>query len=95
MLASMFPAALVGRANSALNVLHLTAACAVQAGMGAVIARWAPGQQGHYPVLAYRVAFAMPLAVQIAALALFVLIGPATNEAELVLPLDERIAQAE
>ncbi len=70
---SMFPAALVGRANSALNVLHLTAAWAVQAGMGAVIGRWAAGQQGQYPVLAYRAAFAMPLAVQIAALAWFVL----------------------
>ena len=39
--------------------------------MGAVIARWAQDRQGHYPVLAYRIAFAMPLAVQIAALALF------------------------
>ena len=70
---SMFPAALVGRANSALNVLHLTAAWAVQAGMGAIIARWAAGQGGHYPILAYRAAFAMPLVMQIAALAWFVL----------------------
>jgi predicted MFS family arabinose efflux permease len=71
---SMFPAALVGRANSALNVLHLTAAWAVQAGMGAVIAMWPAGPHHHYSVLAYRAAFAMPLAVQIAALAWFVLV---------------------
>lgn len=71
----MFPTALVGRANSALNVLHLTAAWAVQAGMGAVIARWAVGPNGHYPVVAYHTAFAIPLAVQIAALVWFVLSG--------------------
>jgi hypothetical protein len=59
---SMFPVALVGRANSALNVLHLTAAWAVQAGMGAVIAMWAAGPHDRHPVLAYRAAFAMPLA---------------------------------
>ena len=70
---SMFPAELVGRANSALNVLHLTAAWAVQAGMGAVIARWAAEPHGHYPVLAYHAAFAMPLAAQIGALVWFVL----------------------
>jgi predicted MFS family arabinose efflux permease len=73
---SIFPVALVGRANSALNVLHLTAAWAVQAGMGAVIAMWAAGPYDRYPVLAYRAAFAMPLAVQIAALAWFVLSEP-------------------
>ena len=80
---SMFPAAVVGRANSALNVLHLTAAWAVQAGMGAVIGRWAPGQLGHYPVLAYRAAFAMPLAMQIAALAWFVLSAQLEREGSL------------
>jgi predicted MFS family arabinose efflux permease len=74
MLDSMFPAALVGRANSALNVLHLTAAWAVQAGMGAVIAMWPAGPHQHYSALAYRAAFAMPLAVQIAALSWFVLV---------------------
>ena len=71
----MFPTALIGRANSALNVLHLAAAWAVQAGMGAVIVRWAAGPDGHYPVIAYHTAFAIPLAVQIVALAWFVLGG--------------------
>lgn len=72
----MFPTALVGRANSALNVLHLTAAWAVQAGMGAIIARWTAGPHGHYPVVAYRTAFAIPLGVQIVALAWFALNRP-------------------
>lgn len=71
----MFPSAVVGRANSALNVLHLAAAWAVQAGMGAIIARWGAGSNGHYPVVAYHTAFAIPLAVQIAALAWFMFSG--------------------
>jgi len=57
----MFPTSVVGRANSALNVLHLAAAWAVQAGMGAVIARWAAGPDGHYPAVTYHTAFALPL----------------------------------
>ena len=72
---SMFPASVVGRANSALNVLHLSAAWAVQCGMGLVIARWSMDPQGHYPLLAYRTAFAVPLAVQIAGLAWFIIVG--------------------
>jgi predicted MFS family arabinose efflux permease len=91
---SMFPVALVGRANSALNVLHLTSAWAVQAGMGAVIALWPAGPYDHYPVLAYRAAFAMPLAVQIAAFAWFVLGEPLRREELLAGPM-ERQAEVE
>lgn len=91
---SIFPAALVGRANSALNVLHLTAAWAVQAGMGIVIARWTAGLHGHYPVLAYRAAFAMPLAAQILALAWFMLI-PILGRNEWQTGLQERSAEVE
>lgn len=71
----LFPASMVGRANSALNVLHLTAAWGVQCGMGLVIAQWAFDQNGHYPVLAYHTAFAVPLAVQIAAMVWFIATG--------------------
>jgi predicted MFS family arabinose efflux permease len=91
---SMFPVALVGRANSALNVLHLTAAWAVQAGMGAVISMWPAGPYDHYPVLAYRAAFAMPLAVQIAAFAWFVFREPLRRE-ELLAGRLERQAEVE
>lgn len=68
---TIFPSAIVGRANSALNVLHLTAAWAVQAGMGIVIAQWPTDLSGHYPLAAYRAAFILPLALQIVGLVWF------------------------
>ena len=68
----MFPTSVVGRANSALNVLHLTAAWLVQAGMGLVINQWATDRHGHYPVAAYRAAFAVPLIVQVGAMVWYV-----------------------
>jgi predicted MFS family arabinose efflux permease len=64
---SMFSPALVGRANSALNVFHLTAAWAIQAAMGLVVARWSADPSGHYPLIAYRAAFILPLGLQIIA----------------------------
>ena len=60
----MFDPSVVGRANSALNVLHLTTAWIVQAGMGIIIAKWPVDQSGHYPVAAYRAALVLPLAMQ-------------------------------
>jgi hypothetical protein len=69
----MFPISLVGRANSALNVLHLTTAWLVQSGMGLVIDQWTTDRDGHYPVLAYRAAFTVPLIVQLGAMAWFVM----------------------
>ena len=64
---SVFSPALVGRANSALNVFHLTTAWAVQAAMGHVIAQWSADPSGHYPLAAYRAAFTLPLGLQIIA----------------------------
>jgi predicted MFS family arabinose efflux permease len=64
---STFSPALVGRANSALNVFHLTAAWAVQAAMGLVVAQWPADPSGHYPLIAYRAAFILPLGLQIIA----------------------------
>jgi len=60
-----FDATVIGRANSALNVLHLTIAWAVQAGMGIIIGQWPVDSAGHYPLIAYRMAFALPLVLQI------------------------------
>jgi predicted MFS family arabinose efflux permease len=68
---SMFPSAIIGRANSALNVLHLATAWAVQAGMGLIIGHWAADPAGHYPLVAYRAAFGFPLALQIIGLVWF------------------------
>jgi predicted MFS family arabinose efflux permease len=66
-LGSMFSPALVGRANSALNVFHLTTAWAMQAAMGLVVAQWPADASGHYPLVAYRAAFILPLGLQIIA----------------------------
>ncbi len=68
---TMFPSERVGRANSALNVLHLTTAWIVQAAMGIVIAHWRADATGHYPIVAYRVAFLVPLVLQLAGLIWF------------------------
>jgi predicted MFS family arabinose efflux permease len=69
----VFPISLVGRANSALNVLHLTTAWLVQSGMGLVIGQWTTDRHGHYPVAAYRAAFTVPLIVQLGAMLWFVM----------------------
>jgi predicted MFS family arabinose efflux permease len=68
---SMFPAGFVGRANSVLNLLHLTTAWGVQYAMGAIIAAWTPGTSGHYPLIAYRSAFVLPILLQIAGFSWF------------------------
>ncbi|MFL5288758.1 MAG: MFS transporter [Rhodopila sp.] len=73
MLSDLFPQALIGRANSALNVMHLSMAFLLQMGLGAIASRWAPNGSGHYPIVAYRWAFALPIGLQMAALAWFLL----------------------
>ena len=73
MLADLFESGLIGRANSALNVLHLTAAFVLQLSLGAIANHWAPNVFGQYPIVAYRAAFALPIALQVLALGWFVL----------------------
>jgi type IV secretory pathway TrbF-like protein len=68
--AELFPERLVGRANAALNVFQLGWAFVVQYVIGLILAQW-PRHDGHYPVIAYQVAFGLNLAVQVAALAWF------------------------
>jgi len=67
-----FPIAASGRANAALNLLHLSVAFGVQWLTGVVIDQW-PSQQGRHPVEAYQAAFALNLAVQGAAFGWFAL----------------------
>jgi MFS family permease len=71
-LAEYFPKEVAGRANGALNVFHLAWAFIVQYGIGLILTQW-PRAGGHYPVIAYQVAFAVNVAAQIAALLWFVL----------------------
>ena len=75
-LAEMFPPELIGRANGALNVLHLGIAFVIQAAMGAVVDLWAPDATGHYPIIAYQAAFVLPLVLELAALLWFVRPAP-------------------
>ncbi len=65
-LAEYVPKELTGRANGALNLFHVAAAFAVQYITGVVVQQWVP-DAGHYPEVAYRIAFAFNVAVQVSA----------------------------
>jgi hypothetical protein len=56
-----------------LGLLHLGAAFAMQAGIGAIVALWPADIDGHAPVIAYQAAFAAIMAIQVAALTWFAL----------------------
>jgi type IV secretory pathway TrbF-like protein len=70
-LADFFPKEMTGRANGALNLFHFGGAFAVQYLIGIILALW-PSQGGHYPAVAYQVAFGLNLSLQAVALAWFV-----------------------
>lgn len=79
MSAQHFPRESVGRANSAFNLLHFTAAFAVQSGFGAIVALWPRNALGHYPAQAYSAAFFCLIAIQIPALLWFLRPGPSAE----------------
>lgn len=70
--ADYFPVEIAARANGALNLLHFGCAFVVQCGVGLVVAYWIP-LEGHYPVAAYQIAFAICIALQAAAFGWFAL----------------------
>jgi len=70
MLAEYFPKEMSGRANAALNLLHIGAAFVLQSAAGFIIACW-PESHGGYPAEAHRAAMACTLALEIAALLWF------------------------
>jgi MFS family permease len=70
-LAQHFPVASVGRANGALNTMHIGWSFVVQLGVGQVVALW-PISRGHYPAAAYRAALLTAMLCQACALAWFV-----------------------
>ncbi|XIA67605.1 hypothetical protein ACFIOY_19670 [Bradyrhizobium sp. TZ2] len=74
-MADFVPKEVAGRANAALNLLHIGCAFLVQYLMGFVVQHWTP-QQGHYPEVAYQTAFAVNLAVQLGAWFWFVIRAP-------------------
>jgi hypothetical protein len=72
-LSQQFPAYLAGRVNSGINVMVFTAAFAAQWGIGVVIGLWANSGTDGYAATGYRAAFAVMLALQLLALAWFVI----------------------
>jgi MFS family permease len=69
-LAEYFPKELAGRANGALTLFHFGGAFVLQYAIGLVLQQWT-SQDGHYPTIAYQVAFDLNLGLQVAALAWF------------------------
>ena len=69
-LAEYFPKEIAGQANAALNVFHIGGAFAVQEFIGWIVDRWPP-HGGHYPSIAYKVAFALTIVLQVIALVWF------------------------
>jgi hypothetical protein len=67
-LSEMFPKSASGRANGALDLLHVTAAFAIQYGIGLVAQQW-PAEAGHYPEEAYQAALGLNLVLQAGAFA--------------------------
>ena len=70
-LAGQFPKQSIGQANGALNVLHLAGAFIVQSGIGVIVQQW-PSVDGRHPAIAYQVALAGNLVLQVAALLWFI-----------------------
>jgi MFS family permease len=63
--AQTMPRELTGRASTCLNLLIFIGAFLVQAGFGQLIGLWRPDLAGHQPVVAYRVAFAVLVLLQL------------------------------
>jgi MFS family permease len=70
-LSEMFPKSASGRANGALNLLHVSAAFAIQYAIGLVVQQW-PVEDGHYPPEAYQAALGLNLLLQAAAFLWFI-----------------------
>lgn len=71
-IAELFSKETSGRANAALNLLHVGGAVLIQCLTGFVVALW-PEQNGHHPAIAYQTSFVVNLALQISALSWFLL----------------------
>ena len=76
-----FPPAMTGRATTALNSFFFVGAFIVQFSIGLVISMVPATTPGHYPVLAYQLAFAVMVAMQLSAWA-WCLIKPRDSGAQ-------------
>jgi MFS family permease len=73
LVAQSMPPSLTGRAATCLNLLIFIGAFLVQAGFGQILGLWQSDASGHYPAVAYRVAFAVLVLLQLPGLVLFLL----------------------
>jgi MFS family permease len=71
-LAEYFPKEMSGRANAALNLLHVGAAFLLQSATGLIIAQWSE-TSGTYPAEAHQLAMGATVVLQLVAFAWFVL----------------------
>jgi MFS family permease len=71
LLTDFFPREVRGRANAALNILHIGGAFAIQTAIGLIVGLWERDGGGHYPAPAYQIAFATVILLQLAALLWF------------------------
>ena len=71
LIADLFPKEVAGRANAALNILHIGGAFAIQAGIGVIVGLWHRDPYGHYPPDAYAAAFLIIVLLQFLALLWF------------------------
>jgi predicted MFS family arabinose efflux permease len=70
-LAQHFPAGMIGRVNTAQNMLTFIAAFAAQWGVGAIINRWAAAEDGRYDPAGHQTALLVMLTIEVAALLWF------------------------
>lgn len=71
--AQSLPRELTGRAATCLNLLIFIGAFLVQAGFGQIIGLWRPDVLGHYPAIAYQVAFGVLVLLQLPGLVSYAL----------------------
>ena len=65
-LAEYFPSEIAGQANAALNIFHIVGAFILQYAIGIIVDFWG-SKGGHYPIVAYQVAFTIILCLQVGA----------------------------
>jgi predicted MFS family arabinose efflux permease len=71
-IAELFPREHIGKANAALILLIMFSAFVFQSSTGYILGLWSPNAAGHYPLIAYRAAFCLPLLLQGLAFSWFV-----------------------
>lgn len=91
LLGQHFPARLVGRASTALNMLAFATAFAMQWGTGAIIGYWIDPATGHYDAMGYRVGFGLLAVLQVLAILWFFIFSKCLGQDDGSEPTSESI----